>query len=192
MDEPTRRAALDQALEFGQYLNELAPTPPSSVGTIERPGGMIAAHLHFAEAEHLRAFAVAVGLDVAEADQGDLVVDGSSDGRGGVYASARVYEPVQSPAAAMAEQLLVHPDVLAAEAPRPDAVNVLLQPETIVGWQAWLAAYSATTVDPVNDGTDLRAVGSWAGVTVEITGVGVGTITAAAETAQDDVAEVEQ
>lgn len=191
MDEPTRRAALASALEFGQHLVELAPRPPSSVGTIERPGGMIATHLHFAEADHLHAFAVAVGLEVAEADRGDLVVDGDCDGCG-VYASARTYEPVPSPAAAMAEQLLVNPDVLAAEAPRIDVVNVRLQPETVVGWQAWLAAYGATTVGPVDDGDDLFAVGAWSGITVNITGVGVGTIATDAEPTQADAAEASQ
>jgi hypothetical protein len=183
MNEPTRRAALISALEFGRHLVELAPQPPSSVGTIERPGDQIATHLHFASADALRAFAVAVGLEVAEAEQNDLVVDGDCDGCD-VYATARTY--VESPAAAMAEQLLVNADVLAAEAPSIDVVNVRLQPATVVGWLAWLAAYDAQTVGPVNDGADLVAVGVWSGITVNITGVGVGAITADAEAAQAD------
>lgn len=191
MDEPTRRAALASALEFGQHLVELAPQPPYSVGTIERPGDVIATHLHFAEAGHLQAFAVVVGLEVVETDRDDLVVDGECDGLG-VYATARTYTPVESAAAALAEQLLVHPEVMSADAPWNDVVNVSLQVTSSDDWQAWLDRYGAKVIGPVNGGSDLAAVGAWSGITVQFVGVGIGTVTAAAETAPAQAPEGEQ
>lgn len=184
MDEPTRRAALTTALEFGQRLVELAPQPPYSVGTLERPGDQIAAHLHFSEASHLRDFAVAVGLEVSEADRTALIVDGDCDGLA-VYASSRTCEPVVSPAAALAEQLLVHPDVLAADAPYTDVVNVHLQVASSDDWDTWLERYGAKVIGPVNGGGDLAAVGSWSGITVQFIGVGLCTTTATEQDGKD-------